>query len=365
MYWATPPTSSRRLFKWLLGLSFAVTHALGQASHPTVGAIRWDAWHGEKSPVGQAVETSLGPEQWHYRLPFFANILSDWSVRIDGASQAVMDREIAYASQAGLDYWAFVTYDPDSAMSLSLRYYLSSQHKRDIRFCLITAPGNWVSSGGQRANPGRFVELMRGDTYLKVAGNRPLVYLGFIEDGSRAELRKVLEEFRKSAMEAGVGNPYLAIMDFSPVRGKQIADDLGADAISCYAPHGDDKGAPYSTLAAFAERFWESSRETGAQVIPTAMAGWDRRPRVVHPVFWEKYQRPGAGIEKYYQMAKPGELATHLQHAVDWTTGHAKAAVANAILIYAWNENDEGGWLTPTLPEGDARLRAIGRVLKP
>ena len=38
---------------------------------------------------------------------------------------------------------------------------------------------------------------------------------------------------------------------------------------------------------------------------------------------------------------------------------------ANAIIIYAWNENDEGGWLIPTLSEGTARLDAIARVLNP
>jgi hypothetical protein len=95
------------------------------------------------------------------------------------------------------------------------------------------------------------------------------------------------------------------------------------------------------------------------------MSGWDRRPRVEHPVPWEKYQKPGAGIEKYYQAPQPDELASHLQHALDWTRGHPKSTSANAILIYAWNENDEGGWLVPTLSEGDARLLAIKRVLKP
>ncbi len=337
-----------------------------------LGAIRWDAWHGDKSTVGKAVETSLGPERWHYRLPFFANLLPDLSVRIDGASQSVMDREIEYASHAGLDYWAFVTYEPDNAMSLGLHYYLSSEHKHDIRFCLITAQGNWGTRSDYPSGIARFVQLMREDTYQKVMGDRPLIYIGFMDDdetrtrwGSRKEFRKVLDEFRKSVSDAGMGSPYIAVMDFSPVRGKQLADDLGADAISCYAPHGEERGAPYSALAGFAGRFWEASRGTGAQVIPTVMAGWDRRPRVEHPVPWEKRQKPGIGIENYYQAPRPGELAAHLQQALDWVGEHPKAAQAKALLIYAWNENDEGGWLVPTLSEGDARLRAIGKVLIP
>ena len=31
-------------------------------------------------------------------------------VRIDGSRQAIMDQEIAFAADAGLDYWAFLLY---------------------------------------------------------------------------------------------------------------------------------------------------------------------------------------------------------------------------------------------------------------
>lgn len=205
---------------------------------------------------------------------------------------------------------------------------------------------------------------MREDTYQKVMGNRPLFYLGFITD-SRAEFRKALDEFRKAAQDAGLATPYIAIMDFSPVRGKQLADSLGADAITCYAPHANLPGAPYASLAASTERFWDACAGTGAPVIPTVMSGWDRRPRVEHPVPWESsYQKPGVGIENYYEPPRPEELSGHLKRALEWVAEHPKAAPAKAVLIYAWNENDEGGWLVPTLAEGDARLTALRKVLR-
>jgi hypothetical protein len=50
--------------------------------------------------------------------------------------------------------------------------------------------------------------------------------------------------------------------------------------------------------------------------------------------------------------------------AIDWTTSNQESAKAQTILIYAWNESDEGGWLVPTLSEGNARLDAIRSVLK-
>ena len=61
-------------------------------------------------------------------------------------------------------------------------------------------------------------------------------------------------------------------------------------------------------------------------------------------------------------------LAGHLKAALDWTATHRAAAPANAVIVYAWNKNDEGGWLVPTLkPDGtpDAgRIDAVGRMLR-
>ena len=33
-------------------------------TRPIVGAIRWDAWHGDASEVGLIVEQTLAPEHW-------------------------------------------------------------------------------------------------------------------------------------------------------------------------------------------------------------------------------------------------------------------------------------------------------------
>jgi hypothetical protein len=93
------------------------------------------------------------------------------------------------------------------------------------------------------------------------------------------------------------------------------------------------------------------------------MSGWDRRPRVERPVPWEQWQKAGEGLEEFYEPATPRELADHLNRALNWVRTNPDAAPADAVLVYAWNENDEGGWLVPTRGEGTARLDAIGRLL--
>ena len=60
-----PPLSARPA-----GSSLGSTAVLF-AEPVTVGAIRWDAWVGLSNAVGAAVEKTLSPAQYHYRVPFY------------------------------------------------------------------------------------------------------------------------------------------------------------------------------------------------------------------------------------------------------------------------------------------------------
>ncbi len=124
-----------KLLPIMLGVLFACCSAsVGEENRPRaiVGAIRWDAWHGDaEGPAspGLAVERALGPKHWHYRLPFYAKVVGENKVEARANTQAIMDQEITYASNTQLDYWAFLTYDPTSSMNIGLRLYLSSPLK--------------------------------------------------------------------------------------------------------------------------------------------------------------------------------------------------------------------------------------------
>jgi hypothetical protein len=96
------------------------------------------------------------------------------------------------------------------------------------------------------------------------------------------------------------------------------------------------------------------------------MAGWDRRPRVEHPVPWESWQKPGAGLETYTVAPTPRELAGHIGEAMGWAEARPKQCPAQTVIVYAWNEHDEGGWLCPTLgadgsPDA-SRLKAVAEM---
>lgn len=337
-----------------------------------VGAIRWDAWQ-DDGRVNAEVERTLGPAKWHYRVPFFGKIVGENQVSIRGNSQEVMDREIGYAKEAGLDYWAFVSYAADSGMSNGLKRYLASERKKDIKFCLIGG-GNILSATHRQKMVRQMVGCFADESYVKVLGGRPLVCIFTAEKAvgegktfaTWSEARKGLEDLRKESIAKGTGNPYVVIQGWNVKNDKQKMEWLGADAIGAYgvgSPKEVDR--PYSALREAVKAKWQLQKESGAPMVPIVSTGWDRRPRAeAGGVFWEE----GPGNANSYAPPRAEELAEHVREAIEWTAANPAAAAAKAMLIYAWNENDEGGWLVPTI-RGDgtvdeSRVEALRSVLR-
>jgi hypothetical protein len=334
-------------------------------ARPIVGAIRWDGWIGEANgyDVGVQVERSLGPQQWHSRLPFYAQVVSETEVRVRANNQTVMDQEIAYAHAAGLDYWAFVMYASDNPQTRGgLDLYLRSSRRGDIRFAMMVQ-----SYTIGEADIARLAEYFASNSYQTVAGGRPLLFLlgpSQVNDPAWPNVARALDRLRTRTASAGMKRPFIVHL-WGWNESKRVIDWLGLDAMGAYSMNFDDRAATYATLARKVEWKWDEWAATGAKVVPLVTAGWDRRPRVEHPVSWEKADPAGA-IDAYYDTPTPGELAAHLGAALDWCARHPMVADPSIVLVYAWNEFDEGGWLVPSLwPEqGAARLEAVGRVLR-
>lgn len=354
----------------LLALIALLPAATPAAERPLVGAIRWDGWYGgEQGAVGRVLEECLTPERYRGRAPVFSKPGADGRLRIGPYTQAIVDREIALAKRAGIDYWAYVSYDPADHLSDALKFHLASKRSADVRFCNILEAGRSGSADEFVERTRRFVDLMRRPNYCRVAGGRPLFFVGFVDEkhleawGSRENGRKLWEGFRARVREAVGASPYLVLMDFDVGRAKDLADALGFDAIGCYAITGDGGNeSPYSALTEAARTFWSGARSRGARLVPTAMAGWDRRPRIERPHPWEPWQKPGEGMNRYFQPPTPDELAAHVRDGADWVEAHRDVCPAQTLLVYAWNEHDEGGWIAPTLGEGTKRVEALERM---
>lgn len=358
---------------WLAFAALTLARAASAApppQRPLVGAIRWDAWYAPGSSVTSAVERSLTPEQYRWRRPFFSRQDEAGHVRMRALSQGLMDLEIAQARYAGLDYWAFLAYPSDSAMTAPLHHYLSSTLRADLRFCLFTELSAWGSRERPASLLNEQLRLMAHKSYLRVEDNRPLYYLGFITEqlaeerwGGSEGLRRAIADIRARATAGGLGNPYI-VVGVLPRDDTGFAGSLGADAVGAYTIADGHMIGDYKALTQIAKDGWRMLAGTGLPVVPTVMAGWDRRPRVEIPVPWERGQRRGAGLNYFFAGPQASELAAHLRDALDWQNAQPSGRRAPAVLIYAWNENDEGGWLVPTAPCDQTRLEALHKLLR-
>jgi hypothetical protein len=322
-----------------------------QGDRTTIGAIRWDAWFAD---TVNPYERNLADRRWHGRLPFYARIIAGTGVEVRGDTQDAVDREIAYARAGGIDYWAFLYYSPGiradgfnhDHMNRARRLYLSSRRKRDVGFCLIVGPKH------PDAEIGEFVEMMQEPSYQKVADGRPLLYIMYWDPthtpeawfGSTEACRAYMDALRARAVAKGLGNPYCVALTQEPEILAAAAPAAGIDAIGAYTSWG---GPDYAGLCAAQVRYWDRMRGTGCSVVPNVSAGWGG---------------PRDGLGDTLQPT-PGQLAGHVRSAFGWIAANPAAAEAGTMLIYAWNEVDEGGWLVPDQGQGTARLDAIRRVV--
>ncbi|MBI2841157.1 MAG: hypothetical protein HYX75_22800 [Acidobacteria bacterium] len=354
-----------------------------------VGAIRWDGWY-----RGSPYVSVLAPDEWRYRHPFYARTLADGQLEAFSDSQEVMDQEIAYAAAGGIDFWIFNMYvlrdpqgnplvDPTNGwkaedMNRSRKYYLSSQLKSKVKFSLMMGmPGSGDYYFGQHNWDFEVQEAigqMQEPSYQRVMRRRPLVFFWLAgEDpekilGSWRKLRQMLDDFRKKARRAGMKNPYIAALVWSADEGERAVAELGVNAVTSYTspiPGGYEDPDnytwfPYDALAQADSALWNSFRDAGLKAIPTVSAGWDPRPH--RDDVWGYGGYTSGPVVEY---ATAEQIATHLGEGVQWIRGNPASAEASTIIMYAWNELSEGGWIVPTHSEGTTRLDAIRQVLRP
>jgi len=323
-------------------------------SKTLVGAIRWDAWVGERNPLALTFAKNLSSFEYHHRLPFFAEMIDEVNAKVDGVRQDIYDKEIEYARNAGIDYFAVCWYPDGSGLEYQRKLYFTSQKRFDVKWCII----HGTHPFDNEKDMAWLIEEMKQSTYQKVMDERPLVYMFTLDEGQRP----FIEKLRSDCTKAGLNQPYIVGMGFS----KDIsipAKALGVDAISAYCCYAEC-GCDYETQMKFEMNRWEEYRKTGMDVVPFVTTGFDNRPR---------FQGNGDnGIQgeyncAYIQEATPEQTARHLSNAIQWCNRYPDTAKANTVIMYAWNENDEGGYLIPTKKEIEElgyspKLEAISKV---
>ena len=333
------------------------------ASRSPVGAIRWDAWYAPRSFVTTAVEKTLGASQFAWRRPKFAEECARGPSCFPPASQIAIDQEIEMAVSARLDFWAFVSYETGSPMRKAFSLYMSSSKRHLINFALICECERFGGNGHLSKLSIEHSQLILSDNYQKTPSGKSIYFIiiNSVESlirhwGTLAKFKNALSQFKEIVKSDSNANIELVALVPPPHQGSWIVS-LGFTSVGSYSIACTKRKSRFSDLASCVEESWERSATAGYVVVPTVMTGWDRRPRHVNPVPWERRNSNKHPQVSFDQPTLP-ELAKHIKNARRFSL----KKLSPAILVYAWNEFDEGGWMMPTVGDHGEKLKAVSKM---
>jgi hypothetical protein len=345
-------------FLYLVILIPATTHA--QQAKPTakVGAYYFDGWSGKTDEMHM---TKLLATEYADRKPV-------WGWRDDTVE--IMQKQIDYCADHDIAFWAFDWYYPEgkdktTPLNNALELYLKAPNSKRLQFCLLVA-----NHAGFRIGPKdwdacceKWIELFQTPTHLRLDGQPLLIFFSPDElkkaFGGVDGVRMALDSLRAKAKKAGLSGVSVAACT-GP--GGHLAD-LARSGYTILTGYNYSLGwmngggsQPFRKLIEGNERIFKQMAETTPlPYVPAITAGWDRRP-------WEKDKLPPEKMSVWYPDRTPKLVEDFMRLGVRWLDKHPdKATPQRLLLIYAWNENGEGGYLTPTAQDGTEYLKAVQR----
>lgn len=331
-----------------------------------VGAYYFEGWAGTNALSNNPNEPWAKNAPTHLTRSLVENF-SDreplWGWRDDSVN--IMEKEIDLAADHGLTYFSFCWYwhnDKDSLNKIAVKNdpknsvidrFLKAKNYNRMKFCLMIANHTGFEIKGTERWAEAITFLMPyllDKQYLTVDG-KPLVII-FDGNGMNKSSMEMIQEMAKqnglkglSVATAGNGSP-----------------DTGFSLRTNYAiAPGWKKGSqahPYSELIAAGVASWNGNSQE--PYIPLVTSGRDTRA-------WEGKNEPYYNSPNwYYADRTPTQFKEFLFKAISWMDENPnKTTKERLILIYAWNELGEGGYILPTKgdPNGDY-LKALQSVVE-
>ncbi len=331
-----------------------------------VGAYYFDGWSGincqaddSNEPWARNAPTHLSRKlacDYSEREPI-------WGWRNDDPD--IMKQQLDLAANNGIDFFAFCwywheedqSYLPDGIASdpkhTSLGLYLQSPNKNRVKFCLVIANHSPLRIQGlhawKTAIDDHWIPYLLDEQAVTVDG-KPLI---IIYDSSTVE-KGALDYFQHQARAAGLSGVSIAgCCKAGPDDGFQLSASY--NTIPGYETEKPEE-KDYEILVKANQDSWKGQRNFPH--IPTITVAWDKRP-------WDgpidgnfgKGSKPGW----HYINQTPQRFSDYLQSAIKWMDNHAKETIKERmVLLYAWNENGEGGYLVPT--KGDPKASYLKEI---
>ena len=346
-----------------------------------LGAYYWDGWY---QPLPHWTERLTN--EFSCRMPVWG-----WL----GNTVRNMEMQIDLAADAGLDYFSFDWYYPQngrvSGMNGAVERFLQAENRHRMKFCLLVAnhDGGRIFRDKWDDFCDMIMPLLTAPEALLVGG-RPVVMIfapeNFAPDlGGHEESRHCVDLLNEKARKAGLPVVYLVAschilptdeetcaVSQDPAAWDEYCADMekmGFDALSGYNYHrlnlkkGDYENLiyPFEQLSRDYELCWDMyAAHSRLPYLPCVNGGWDCRP-------WENgsfYKGLNAVPSCYSPDRTPYTQYAHVKRAGEWMRAHASRVPDDLAIIYAWNENGEGGFIEPTVGGGDTILKAVGRAVR-
>ena len=338
-----------------------------------MGVVNWDASLSQDTYFGFYQIRSLSQAKYRTWVPFYAELLDD--ERIDYPQRTVeeYERELRYAIEAGVDYFAYVWYPTEGShqhipksgndcshkvyeLNYARHMYEQSSLTDRIGMCAILGAHPFTDRDLEE-----LVSAFSRSYYEKIDG-RPLLY---IYRGYREEM---ILRIHSLCQAHNIPKPFTVVM--CPDANNIPVSMPLADALSAYAAFNESDVVRYEELCRVAIDNDLLRLRTGNKIIPTFSVGWNPSPRIERTTPWmtnaegeTKYAKvsyaPAASKEELLEGAK--EFSHHIKNDVkDKFVGH--------ILTFAWNEFEEGGYICPTYTKdgkiNDSRVHAFAEAVK-
>ena len=329
-----------------------------------VGAYYFDGWAGKNRHADNPNEpwAKNAPSHLTRRMvEEFADREPVWGWRDDDLE--IMERQIDLAADNGIEFFLFCWYWRDNGgpinpaaienLSLhnSLNLYMKAKNKHRIKFSFLVAnhAGSEIKGAENWAKAAAYWMPYFKDPQWVTVDGKPLVVIF----SSRGIDNEGLARMQSGATEAGL--PGLAIAGCGNTQDKNFTHRTHYNIVPGYSAGSEEHD--YSELVEAHKQQWKGTEQQ--PYIPTLTVGWDKRP-------WEdntgRNQRQGW----YFTNRTRSAVRQYLSDAITWMDDHpTETTKERIVLIYAWNELGEGGYLVPTKGDPKAKyLKVIRKVAR-
>lgn len=327
---------------------------LGQ--NPLIGTYYFDGWAGTSKVKNEAWAINAPTHLTKKLACQYQNRKPLWGWRDDDIN--IMEKQIKLASKNEIDFFSFCWYwkndnsriDTTNIMRYplhtSIELFKKAKNKHRMKFSLLIAnhTGARIKTEKDWLDAVDFWvrHYFNDPQYLKIDGKPVItVFVG-------GEVNRFIPAIRQYV------KTHTNFPDLFIISNKYDKSDSHFDMLSWYnireKEPGHSEERNYTTLMRYVEKSW-AVIDSSFCVAPCVMVNWDRRP-------WETKTE---GL--YYTGCTPDLFRKQLEAAFRFVIKRNQPY--RLVMIYAWNELGEGGYLIPTQDDKNATyLKQLKRAKK-